>query len=140
MFSRILVVLFMMMTMGMSSYIKPFTLNTSVADNNNLRAMSVLDSKIVEYYLNHVDADSVKVFSESSGLNRVDVISGILPDALTKNVLVDMGVESIDVSVFSYRKIDSNKFALTYTKKSDGQTVKSKSSGKPLERIQVVVW
>ena len=118
------------MIMGMSSYIKPFTMNTSVVDNNNLRAMSVLDSKIVEYYLNHVDADSVKVSSESSGLNRVDVISGILPDMLTKNVLVDMGV----------KKIDSNKVALTYTKKSDGQTVKSKSSGKPLERIQVVVW
>lgn len=100
----------------------------------------MLDSKIVEYYLNHADSDSVKVSSESSGLNRVDVVYGILPDSLNKNVLLSMGLDDIDASVFTYKKIDENRFLLTYTKKGDGVVVKSKSSDKPLSRIQVVVW
>ena len=140
MFSRILIVLFMITIFSMFSFQKPFSLNSSVLDNNNIRIMSMLDSKIVEYYLNHADSDSVKVSSESSGLNRVDVVYGILPDSLNKDVLLSMGLDDIDISVFTYKKIDENRFLLTYTKKGDGVVVKSKSSDKPLSRIQVVVW
>lgn len=140
MFLRILVALFTVMIMSMFVYIKPNTFFVTTQDNDNIRILHMLDSKIVEYYLNHADADSAKVSSDSNGLNRVDVVSGILPEALNNDVLYSMGLERIDPSLYEYHKVSDNKFILTYTKKGDNLVVLSKNSNKPLGKIQVVVW
>ena len=140
MFLRILIALFTAMIMSMFVYLKPTTFFVTTQDNNNIRILHMLDSKIVEYYLNHVDADSAKVSSDSNGLNRVDVVSGILPETLDSDILYGMGLERIDPSIYEYHKVAENKFTLTYTKKGDNIIVSSKNSNKPLGKVQVVVW
>ena len=137
---RVLLSIFLVLIFSMFSYYKPFTFMDSVKDNTNIQTMKLLDMKLVEYYLNNTDDDAVRIDDGKNSLNPIYVVSGILPESLDDKTLKEIGMESLDTSVFVYRKLSNDKFSLTYRKLSDKSVISSKNSDRKIDKIQVVVW
>lgn len=137
---RVLLSVFLVLIFSIFSYYKPLTFMDSVKDNTNIQTMRLLDMKLVEYYLNNADEDTTRVDDGTNSLNPIYVVSGILPESLNDDTLKAIGMEGLDVSLFTYEKLSKDRFLLTYKKISDKSVVTSKNSNKKLEKIQVVVW
>lgn len=72
--------------------IKSQSLTNSVSDKEIATLLSVIDKSVVSYYVSNF---------------------GTLPDTLGTNERVVMGLQNIDMTPFTYTKVDDNTFRLT---------------------------
>lgn len=91
------------------------TLNkTGISDKELQSITTILDRSLVSYYKNH---------------------SGELPDDLSEDVLVVMGLENLDLNNFTYTKTSDNTFRLS-VRLSNNQVILSANSDKELPIIE----
>lgn len=72
--------------------IKSQSMTNSISDKEITTLLSIVDKSVISYYVSH---------------------SGTLPDSLGTNQRVVMGIQHIDMTPFTYTKIDANTFRLT---------------------------
>lgn len=113
---KFLIALSIMLVMVGPSPLKSQSMTNSIRDKELETIISIVDKSIISYYVNH---------------------SGELPNSLSQDVRVIMGLDRVDVSLFTYTKIDSNTFRLTTTL-SSGRVVTSVNSNIELVEINPV--
>lgn len=91
------------------------SMSDSISDKTTETVLAIVDNSIVAYYVNH---------------------SGLLPDALNEQTKAVMGLEDVDLSAFTYIKVDDNTFRLT-ARLSDS-TATSVNSDKELIEVEPV--
>ena len=74
--------------------IKSQSINNSISDKEITTLLSIIDKSVVSYYVSH---------------------SGTLPSSLGTNELVVMGLQGVNMTPFTYIKVDANTFILTAT-------------------------
>lgn len=88
---KLLVAIAILLVMAGPMPISSQSMKDSITDKEIETLITIIDKSIVSYYISH---------------------AGNLPSALDQNALVIMGLENIDMSPFSYVKVDANTFRL----------------------------
>ena len=88
---KLLIAIAVILMMAGPLPMKSQSMKASITDKEVETMITILDKSIVSYYISH---------------------AGNLPSALDQNALVIMGLENIDMSPFSYVKVDANTFRL----------------------------
>ena len=91
---KFLVTMAIILAMAGPVPIKSQSMNTSISDKEITTTLSIVDKAVVSYYVSH---------------------SGTLPSSLGQNERVVMGLEHINMTPFTYTKVDANTFRLTAT-------------------------
>lgn len=112
---KFLIALAITLIMVGPSPLKSQSMTNSIRDKEIETIISVVDKSIVSYYVSH---------------------AGELPNSLDHNVRIVMGLENVDLTPFSYTKIDSNSFRLQAT--LSNRTITSVNSNKELIEIEPV--
>lgn len=86
------------------------SLRASISDKEIETNTTILDSAIVSWYCHH---------------------SGVVPENLSSDMIKIMGLEDMDVSMFTYKKTADDQFTLT-AKLSNKKTLTSPNSNKSL--------
>ena len=107
----LLALVILMLITGPTS-ISSKSMKDSISDKEISTMTAIIDKSIVSYYVNH---------------------SGQLPTALDANTLTVMGLSGLDVSKFSYAKVDANTFTLRAVLSNGSMT--SVNSGTELPEI-----
>ena len=110
---KFLLALAILMVITGPTFISSRSMKDSISDKEISTMTAIIDKSIVSYYVNH---------------------SGQLPTALDANTLTVMGLSGLDVSMFSYTKVDANTFTLIAVL-SDG-SMTSVNSGIELPEIK----
>lgn len=113
---RVILALVLAIMLFGGSGLSGFGLNSfknSIKDKELETSTALLDKSIVSWYCNH---------------------SGVVPEAITTDMIKIMGLEDMDVSQFTYHKLADNKFTLT-VRLSGNKTLTSANSNKDLPEL-----
>lgn len=117
MFVRILLAMALAVMLFAGSGIDGFSiksLRSSISDKEIETNTVILDSAIVSWYCHH---------------------SGVVPEDLSSDMIQIMGLEDMDVSMFTYKKTADDQFTLT-AKLSNKKTLTSPNSNKSLPALE----
>lgn len=117
MFVRILLAMALAVMLFAGSGIDGFSiksLRSSISDKEIETNTTILDSAIVSWYCHH---------------------SGVVPENLSSDMIKIMGLEDMDVSMFTYQKVADDQFTLT-AKLSNKKTLTSPNSNKALPALE----
>ena len=112
---KFLIALAIMLVMIGPSPLKSQSMTNSISDKEIFTMITIVDKSIVSYYVSH---------------------AGELPSSLDENVRVAMGLENVDLSPFTYVKVDDNTFRLTAT--LSNSTLTSVNSNRELIEIEPI--
>ena len=115
MFIKLIITLAIMLVMAGPLPINSQSMKDSVSDKEIEIMATIIDRAVVSYYVSH---------------------TGVLPERLDENVLLIMGLNHIDMSPFSYEKVDDNTFELTA--RLTNSTLTTVNSDKELIKIELV--
>ena len=112
---KFLIALAIVLAMVGPSPLKSQSMTNSISDKEIETITAILDKSIVSYYVSH---------------------SGELPDGLDTDTCIVMGLQHIDLTPFTYTKVDDNTFQLTAT--LSNATITSVNSTKELIEFEPV--